>query len=486
MRKWPRASRLKKGRRNLIMKKRVLFWVALFFGLVNVVIGIGSVIFSSLNGVDLRIILSDGGWIMALSMTSIAVLIAILRPNNPLGWILFAVGFFQGLVSFAFQYSTFALVTSPGALPGGAFTSWLGQIAWFPGLSLMLTYAILLFPTGSLPSRRWRIFAWVCAIPLLLFIPVVMSVWPYRGLELLLHPDQITVTTGTLGFLLQLSFPMLLLCGLVSLASLIIRYRKADLIVRRQIKWVVYAAGIFLLMELLQAVPAIYNFFTDNKLTYLVAVPVSIALPAAIGMAILRYRLWEIDILINRTLVYIPLTGILAGLYAASMPLLQRAFIAFTGAKSDGAVVLTTLILASTFTPIKNALQGLVDRRFKNPTEPLAALKTFKRQIQTIEEVVNRESAARRFLDESASALQASCGAVFLSRKGVPQVVSVTGSWEAGRETLTIPIGKEKRSIGTLYLGIRRDGSAYTETETSLLAGVAESLGRVLSLVDAA
>ncbi len=90
---------------------------------------------------------------------------------------------------------------------------------------------------------------------------------------------------------------------------------------------------------------------------------------------------------------------------------------ALTGTKSDGAIVLTTLILASTFTPIKNALQAFVDRRFKNPREPLAALKTFKRQIQAIEEVVDRESAARRFLDKSTTALQASCGAVILTHK---------------------------------------------------------------------
>ena len=202
-------------------------------------------------------------------------------------------------------------------------------------------------------------------------------------------------------------------------------------------------------------------------------------------MAILRYRLWDIDILINRTLVYVPLTGILAGLYAASMSLLQRAFVAITGAKSDGAIVLTTLILTSTFTPIKNALQGFVDRRFKNPVEPLAALKTFKRQIQAIVEVVDRESAARRFLDESATALQASCGAIFLAHAGQPKVISTIGAWEAGLEALTIPIERETKKIGTLYLGSRQNGIPYTQTEISLLSGVAESLGQVLILVDA-
>ena len=468
------------------MKKKILFVGTIVIGLVNFVFGIGTVVLSRINGVDWRTILADGGWILALSMTSIGVLIAVLRNHNPLGWIFCAVGFSQGLVSFAMQYATYALVTSPGTLPGGEVMSWLAQIAWFPGLSLMITYAILLFPTGHLPSPRWRIFGWVCIIPLILFIPVVLSVWPYRGLVLLLHPDEIVMSTGFLGILLQLSFPMVLVCGLISLVSLIIRFRNAGLMERRQIKWVVFAAGIFLLMEVLQGIKPIYDFFTNNKLTFLVSIPVSIALPAAIGIAVLRYRLWDIDILIHRTLVYVPLTAILSGLYAASITLLQKVFITVTGSKSDGAVVLTTLILTSTFTPIKGALQVFVDRRFKNPTEPLAALKTFKRQVQTIEEVVNRESAARRFLDESVSALQASCGAVYLWQQGLPQMISVSGDWEAGRETLTIPIERETRNIGTLYLGLRRDGTTYTEQEISLLSGVASSLGRVLSLVETA
>jgi hypothetical protein len=466
------------------MKKKVLFWAAIASGVVNVAIGISSVIFSRLNGVDWLTILADGSWILALSMTSIAVLITLRRPQNPLGWIFLAIGFSQGLVSFSLQYATFALVTSPAALPVGAFMAWVSQFAWFPSLSLILTYAILLFPTGSLPSRRWRILAWASVLPLLLFVPLALSVWPNRGLDLLLNPDQNMPTAGLLYIITALSFPLLLLCGLASLASLILRFRKADLMERRQIKWVAFAAGFFLLIELLAAVPSIYAFFTLTKLTFLIVIPTSIALPAAVGIAILRYRLWDIDILINRTLVYVPLTAILSGLYAASITLLQRLFIAFTGSKSDGAVVLTTLILTSTFSPIKNALQAFVDRHFKNPAEPLAALKTFQRQVQAIVEVVDRESAARRFLAESVAALQASCGAITLAQAGLPKVVSTVGAWKAGLETQTIPIERQTKNIGTLYLGPRRDGTAYTETEITLLVGIAGNLGQVMNLVE--
>jgi hypothetical protein len=466
------------------MKKKIISLTAILLGVVNIGIGIGSVVLSRLNGVDWLTILADGGWILALSMTSVAVLIALRRPDNPLGWIFYGIGFFQGLVSFALQYAMYTLVTSPGSLPGGDLMSWLGQVAWFPGLSLLMTYTILLYPTGTLPSARWRIFGWACILPILFFFPLALSVWPNRGMDLLLHADQIQLPAGIIGILATVSFPLVLVFGIISLISLILRYRKADITVRRQIKWVAFAAGLFLLIELLQAIPAVYSFFTVTKLTFLVLIPASIALPAAVGMAILRYRLWEIDILINRTLVYVPLTGILAGVYAASLGLLQRGFVAATGAKSDGAIVLTTLILTSTFTPIKNALQGLVDRRFKNPREPLAALKSFRNQIQTIEQVLDRESAAKRFLADSVSALQASSGSIFLSQHGRSQLVSETDNWKPGSESLTIPIGKKRGGAGTLFMGPRVDGSAYTKAEISLLEGVAESLGRVFNLVE--
>jgi hypothetical protein len=471
---------------QLTMKKKILIWSIIAIALLNLAMAVSSVVLSRLNGVAWLTILPDGNWMLALSMTFIAVLISLRRPDNLLGWIFFAIGFTQALTPFSLQYATYALITSPASLPGGELMSWVSQFAWFPSLSLMLTYAIMLFPNGHILSRRWRFLAWGSLIPLLLFIPVALSFWPARGLVILQNPDSVTPTSGFISILFALSFPALILCALVSLASLIVRYRKGDLMERHQIKWVAFAAGLFLSMELLAAIPPVYAFFMDHNISYLVVVPVSLALPAAVGIAVLRYRLLDIDILINRTLVYVPLTAILSGLYAASMSLLQRLFVSMTGTKSDIAVVLTTLILTSTFSPIKNALQGLVDRGFKNPVDPQAALKTFGRQVSAIEEVVDRQSAARRLLDESVSAIQAPCGAVSLTNAGSPQVVSVKGDWIPGREALTIPIGKEAANIGTLYLGLRQDGSAYTLAEISLVTRVADSLGRVLSLVDAA
>src|SRR5207248_2881004 len=120
-----------------------------------------------------------------------------------------------------------------------------------------------------------------------------------------------------------------------------------------------------------------------------------IALPliptVGIGVGILRHRLYDIDVIIRRTLIYVPLTGVVAGLYAGSVALLQKLFVAFTGEKSDAAIVITTLLLAATFTPIKNSLQALVDKRFKEAPDSMKKLKAFSQYVESVAEAVSIE-----------------------------------------------------------------------------------------------
>ena len=126
-------------------------------------------------------------------------------------------------------------------------------------------------------------------------------------------------------------------------------------------------------------------------------------IPLSIGVAVLRYRLWDIDLIINRTLVYVPLTAIVAGLYAASLTLSQRAFIAMTGQPSDLSLALAVLVLASTFTPIKQRLQDVVDRRFRAQAEPQASLRDLQRRVQAVAAVVDRNQLLRQLLAGSRS-----------------------------------------------------------------------------------
>lgn len=464
-------------------KSRWLIAAIFLLALVNVVFGIGSIIFSILNGVDTPTVLSDPGWQLALTMTTIGTLVALFRPGNPLGWIFDLIAFFQGLVSVARQYAVFTLITSPGALPGGLFVSWLASTAWMPGLSLLLTYAIMLYPTGRLPSPRWKALAWASALPVALFIPVASNIWPYRGLLLIQHPEQIPEPTGLIGVLVALVYPLMLACGIASLVTLVVRYRHGTAVERQQIKWVVFAATSFILAVIFIEYSAIGSYLEDHQLLFLITIPVVIGLPAAVGIAILRYRLWEIDLIINRTLVYIPLTGILAGLYSATISLSQRTFIAATGARSDGAVVLTTLFLVSMFTPIKNALQSAVDKRFKAAKDPMAPLTAFGQQVRTIEEVLDMEKAVSRLLREATLSLRASSGAVLISDNGTLQVFSKTPAWQDDQQVISLDIGRQGSRFGALQLGPRADGTPYTDLERSALASLAESLGGVFGLV---
>lgn len=463
------------------MKRRALLAVTIGIGVVNVVMGLGFVVLAIRNGKTAAVILSDPGWLLALSMTAIAVPIILRRPANPLGWIFAAVGFFQGLVAFAHDYAVYGLITAPGSLPAALLMSWLGNVAWLPGLALMLTYAVLLFPTGTLPSRRWRFLAWLSAGPILIFLPLSLFLWPYRGVFLLESIDQVPEPEGWMAVASSLFLPLLLLCAGACLVSLVVRYRTGAGVERQQIRWVVFAFGLFLLAIVLLWFTPLGLALDESGLQFVLTIPVTLAIPAAVGIAILRYRLWEIDILINRTLVYVPLTAILAGLYSATLSLLEDLFSSLTGAESDEAVILTTLVLVSAFTPVKNGIQGFVDKRYKDPREPLEALKAYGRQIQAVVEVIDPPRAARRLLAESIDAMQAMSGAVFLATDGDLRAVATSGPWRDGSAVLIIPIEGRGAPVGELHLGPRRKTRPYTAAEIGVLTELSASLGAVLS-----
>jgi hypothetical protein len=345
------------------LSKRSSTWLALTFGVVEVALGMGSVAFALLNGQDIRTILTDAGWVLAISFSIVGALIAARRPGHPLGWIYLAIGFSQGLVSFAHNYSWYTLISAPGTLPGGVLMSVLGEIAWIPGLHLLLTYAILLFPSGRLPSPRWRPIAWLSALPLLAFPLLTVGIWPYRGRTLLENPGQVQSTGDFPGVVEAAFFPYMLLCGLVAIASLIIRYRNALFHERQQIRWLLYSAGI-----LFGAVVAgnywLSEFLEERQLTYLLSLPIAPLVPAAVGIAILRYRLLDIDILIRKTLVYAVLTGLLALVYSGGVIFLGELLSGISGEQSTIAIVVSTLAIAALFSPLRRRVQDFIDRRF--------------------------------------------------------------------------------------------------------------------------
>jgi hypothetical protein len=203
--------------------------------------------------------------------------------------------------------------------------------------------------------------------------------------------------------------------------------------------------------------------------------------PASLGLAILRYRLWDIDLLINRTLVYVPMTALLAGLYTASVALTQRLFIALTGERSDAVIVFVTLLLATAFSSLRGRLQTLVDRRFKEVPDPTRELKAIGRQVRAVVEVVDQRELARRLLREAVTALEAESGAVYLWADSGWQLLESHGEWDEAQAAITVSLDAGGAPYGLLSLGRRTLGLEYGPKERAALqdtAGVVASAMR--------
>jgi hypothetical protein len=311
-------------------------------------------IFSSEEGIVIFAI-----WTVSFSV--VGALIASQRPENPIGWIFLADGFCYGLLSAADQYAVYALLTNPGALPLGAEASWLGQWIWAPGLGLSLVFLPLLFPEGHPPSHRWRPVGWLGGLFIgLTVVSSMILLWPERGPALVTGDESPSyVVLVLINFI---ALPMLFVAGLGAVISLVVRFSRARGVERQQIKWFASATALTLVWILLfgqASLRGLPGIIVD--LSALLVIP---SIPVATGIAILRYRLYDIDLIINRTLVYGSLTVTLVALYVGGIVLLQRVFVFLTGQQSTLAVVASTLLIAALFTPLRRRIQGFIDRRF--------------------------------------------------------------------------------------------------------------------------
>ena len=259
----------------------------------------------------------------------------------------------------------------------------------------------------------------------------------------------------------------------------IYRYRRlSDQRQRRQTRWVVFGLAITVVVGIAAYVPRQFDpAFADNgsdatllyNLVTLTGMYLAILMtPLTMGISMLRYRLWDIDTLIVRTLVYVPLTAVLAGVYSASISLFQKTFIALTGDKSDAAIVITTLVLATTFTPIKNSLQTFVDSHFKEVPDPARLLTAFNEHVQKSVARVDAQRISRRLLDEVTRAYEVQYGAIYLGPDGAEQLVHSTGTAQ-GAIVLSLPLEADGFRLGRLALGPRRSDLEYTPQDRARL-----------------
>jgi len=305
----------------------------------------------------------------SLVYATVGAVLAARLPRNAIGWLLLAFGIFVGFLPpvtlmVGQTVEVFRAVPETTLALAWLYSSFLTPVCW--AIAVLIG---LIFPNGRLLSRRWWLGA-VLGVSGAAMVAAVAAVSP-QGLvwyPSLSNPLSMAVSAEPVLCVIKLVGLGLMVAGLgVAVISSAIRYRHGDADTRHQLHWFVLA-GLVLAVTATPFGAARYAFQTSESvgeaLLVLVLAGASLT-PLAVAAAIMRYQLFGLEVFIGRTLVYIPLTGILGGLYAASVALFQRVFVGLTGNTSDAAIVISTLILAAVFTPVRKSLEGHVDRHFK-------------------------------------------------------------------------------------------------------------------------
>jgi hypothetical protein len=386
------------------MRPRTSTWIAWSIGTLWVVLLALTFLLFALNllhpGVEV-----DPIWIEstvpAVTFPPLGLLLASRRPEHPIGWLLCAFGLLEGLDHFCGEYSVYALQAEPGSLPAGQAAAWVTSWVYVPVTALAFFFTVL-FPDGRLPSPRWRPVAWLVGIAFMAWATVA-ALMPTSAMTGPRSVDPIENPLGIEGLesVRYLVIPWVdafLYCilGLVAVVSLFLRYRRVSGVERQQIKWVAYAASVVILGAIyLNFFNAVVDSLTGGSWAWWVGRGLLVAgfvgIPIAMGIAILKYRLYEIDTLINRTLVYGALTALLAAGYVATIMVLQGIsslvfqvpFRVFLGQESALATVAATLAMAALFNPLRHRLQSFIDRRFyRRKYDARKTLEAFSSQLR--------------------------------------------------------------------------------------------------------
>jgi hypothetical protein len=255
--------------------------------------------------------------------------------------------------------------------------------------------------------------------------------------------------------------------------SPVYRYRKlSSRAQRQQLKWVLFGLTqlLFMMLFLVELLPFVLPALDENgSLPNLISVIIQaislIIFPITVGISLLRYRMWNVDLVINRTLVYIPLTSILTVIYTSSIAISQKLFASATGDESQAVAIFTTIVLTTTFTPIKNALQSYVDRHFKEAPNELKNLKELDEQITQVIQALDHKSLAQRVVETVVQAHQAMGAALYLKNGKTMTLAYATPDWQWVEGEVSILLQEGDESFGRLLLGRRRDRDDYTLDE---------------------
>src|SRR5215212_7278367 len=337
----------------------------------------GTVVMNDLNGGDLY----DVNFaIVGVSSAIVGGVVAARRPANRIGWLFLGGALAPAVRALAGGYAVYGLVTDPGTLPLPYAMAWLSNATFAIGPVVAFILIPLYFPDGRLVSRRWRLVARFSVGGLLLFT-VLFAIAPGEAVDGsgIQNPLGVEALRPFMEAFDPYFFVWYMSLILAAAGSLVVRFLRSVGEERQQLKWFTYAAAIlpvwFLVNSPIQA--AFPNLFAVMDSLVIAAIPI------AAGIAVLRYRLYDIDVIINRTLVYGVLTLSLALIYSGGIVVLQRVFVGITGEESTLAVVASTLVIAALFNPLRHRIQSFIDRRFyRRKYDARKTLETFSFKLR--------------------------------------------------------------------------------------------------------
>jgi len=423
----------------------------------------------------------------ALTYSMLGALIAARRPENPIGWMLAGFGLVSALLFFTGEYAIRGFVTAPGSLPAATVMAWLNNWIYYPNIWIVIPLFFLLFPGGRPPSQRWMPLAWlVIALACLQAIVVILTpsviVGSNQGQNhlhnLVMNPTGVGHLGGAISSLRGLLPVVLLGTATVCFAAFIRRFFGSRGDERQQLKWVAWVGAVVLVVNLLALT---FQSGWESDVLFLVnSFGLAIGIPGAAALAILKYRLYDIDVIINRTLVYGALAAFITAVYVAVVVGLG-ALIRSGGQPNLALSIAATAVVALAFQPVRawveRAANMLVYGRRATPYEVLAQFSHRVAGAYANEEVLPRLA---RVLGEGTGAASAS---VWITGSG--ERVSVA-TWPAEAQ----PVGPEGtdrmatvrhqgEELGWLAVK-KRPGEQVTPVENKLLNDLAAQAGQVL------
>ncbi len=300
---------------------------------------------------------------IAVACIAIGAVVVVRVPGNAIGWLFLASATLSAVEAACDQYATLALIAEPGAHAGGEVAAWVAGWIWIPAIALVAVFLPLTFPTGRLLSLRWRPIAWLdVAIVAVATLGAAALPGPLDNAAYLSNPFAIDI--GIRPELRWLAYIPLIVAIFVGTSALVLRFRRATGESRQQLKWLAFSVAVcglvFWLIPLgqLGALPP-----GGAKLTQIVVTAGLLGIPVSAGIAVLRYRLWDIDRIVSRTISYLIVSAVLAALFAVTVVGLQQLLSPVTG-QSTVAVAAATLVAITLFQPLRRRVQTAVDRRF--------------------------------------------------------------------------------------------------------------------------